>query len=188
MLKSKILSLSALALVLVFSLSSCLNFETKEYKFTLTGKNSGKLTLKFNNIFSDYDDDELSPSEQADDEFDELINDYLNGTSLEEDFPDAKLVSKRLFEEKGKLCGEAVFEFSSLDQVLLFQYDSKAPFMYYFSEFNETYVSSNGTMGPDYFSAIYWDASKKDLNFTTLGAEDDGDKTSLLSRWKAYKK
>ena len=44
----------------------------------------------------------------SDSDFTELISTYIDGDQLETDFEPAVVKSKRLFEEGGMLCGEAV--------------------------------------------------------------------------------
>ncbi len=186
--KSKSLLLSIVVLVLAFVVSSCLTCETKEYKISFTGKNKGKLTIKYNNIMSKFDSEELTQQEELNKDYNELIDNYIKGDEATKAFPNAKLVSKRLFEENGKLCGEAVYEFEGLDQVKIFQPNDKCPYMYYISDLmTETYKNSNGTKGPDYFPAIYWDNTSKSLEFTTTVNEPDDKTTSLYSKWKANK-
>lgn len=186
--KSKSILLSVVVLVLAFVVSSCLTCETKEYKITFTGKNKGKLTIKYVNIMSKYDSEELTQKEELNKDYNELIDNQLKGEEPQKAFPNAKLVSRRLFEENGKLCGEAVYEFTGIDQVKIFQANEKSPFMYYISDLmTETYKNSNGTKGPDYFPAIYWDNTAKSLEFATTVNEPDEKTTSLLDKWKANK-
>jgi hypothetical protein len=186
----KISSLFGLtALALLFLVSSCLTCETKEYKFVLTGKGKGTLTIKYNGIFSKNNDEELTKKQELQKDYDEMINDYMKGDQLVSAFPNAKLVSRRLYEENGKLNGEAVYEFTTVGQVHLFQTDSKAPYMFLLNSFTfETVKSTNGTQGPDYFNAIYWNSKLKLLEFTTTVDEMDEVSTTLLPMWKANNK
>ena len=79
------------------SLAGCLTCERKEYTFQLTSENSGKLTIKYVNIFSSLIDStgELSA------DYDEMVNLWLKGEKLEKDFPQATNFKKRLFAEDG---------------------------------------------------------------------------------------
>jgi hypothetical protein len=177
------------AMALLFLVSSCLTCETKEYTFALTGKGQGILTIKYNNIFSKNNDEELTAREELEKDYDELINDYMQGDQLLSAFPEAKLISRRLFEENGKLNGEAVYQFSTIGQVHLFQTDAKGPYMYLLNSFSfETVLSSNGKQGPEYFSVIYWANKLKTLNFTTSIDEVDEFSTSMLPVWKSKKR
>jgi len=187
--KSKILVLSLFTLIITFVLSSCLTCETKEYKFAFTGKNKGTLTVKYKNIFSKYDSEELTQQEELDKDYAEMIDEYLNGEKLLESFPDATVKSKRLYEEGGKLCGEVIYEFSTLDHIKLFQANSKSPYMYMMSSFSfEEVISTNGTKGPSHFSIVYWDNKMKSLDMTTQVDTPDENSTSLLATWKKGKR
>ena len=94
-------------LLSAFIFSGCLTVEKKEYVFKLTGKTSGTLTIKYINIISNNEDDK-DVSEQ---DFQELINDYFNGSSIDEYYPSAKNIEKRLYEENGVLCMEVTMNF-----------------------------------------------------------------------------
>lgn len=177
-----------IAISLLFLVSSCLTCETKEYKFAFTGKGKGTLTVKYNNIFSKNNDEDFTAREELEKDYEEMVNDYINGDQLISAFPNAKLVSSRLYEESGKLNGEAVYEFSTIGDVHLFQSDAKGPYMYLLNTFSfETVTRTNGTMGPDYFSVIYWQSKLKALEFTTSVDEMDEVSTSMLPIWKARK-
>lgn len=177
------------ALSLLFLVSSCLTCETKEYTFALTGKGQGTLTIKYKNIFSKNNDEELTPSEELEKDYEELISDYIQGDQLLSTFPEAKLVSRKLYQENGKLNGEVVYEFSTIGQVHLFQTDSKGPYMYLLNAFSfETVQKSNGLQGPEYFSVIYWGSKLKSLNFTSSLDDVDEFSTSLLPIWKSRSK
>jgi hypothetical protein len=94
-------------LALASLITSCLTVEKKEYKFELTGKNSGTLTIKYINIFASGID---SASQIADD-FDDLKTNYIAGDKIEQDYPTATNIKKRLFEENGQLCAEVTMDF-----------------------------------------------------------------------------
>ena len=180
--------LIAFLLGIVFLLSSCLTCEYKEYKFELSGKGKSKLTIKFVNIMSKYDSEEITKDEQITKDYEELTNTYIIGDEMEKKYPNAKLISKRLFEENNQLCGEAVYEFDDISQANIYQYDKKSPYMYYLGSLSsETFYKSNGKQGPDYFPAVVWDKSKKELTLTTKVNEQDEKCTSLLYKWKSKK-
>lgn len=183
--KSRTLLLPILFLVITFLLSSCLTCETKEYTFKFTGKNSGNLTIKYNNIMSKNDSKTLSNLEALNEDYEVLINKYIKGDEVEKAYPNAKIVSKRIFEENGKLCGEIVFEFVSIDQVLLFQINEKSPYMFQsFDSYSETITSTNGNVGPNYFNVVYWDSKMNTLMLKTSVDTPDATTTSLLAKWK----
>lgn len=188
--KIKILIFIILATIV---LSGCLTAEYKEYKFEFTGKNSGILTITYRNIISQKDDDELSVREEVQQDYDELINSYILGNSIETEFPDAKIKSKKLFEEDNQLCGEVVLEFDNISDVNLYKYNKKSPFMYSLSSSSymglmiENYFDSNGDLGPSYFPAVIWETKTKILELTTTISTPDQESVSLLNTWKKDK-
>lgn len=178
-----------LSLVLILTLSSCLTCEVKTYKFEFTGKGKGRLTVTYQNIFSTNTDEEINSVDQAEIDFEELIYDYMEGEQLMSQYPNAKLVSRRLYEANGKLNGEVIYEFTDISQVNLFQTDKKGPFMFMLNSFSfENFVTTNGTFGPEYFKAVYWSNKMKMLELTTSIDAEDESATPLLKMWKAHKK
>ena len=91
--KKNYLALFAVILSVLF-VSGCLTCEKKEYTFKFTGKDSGELTIKYINIMSTMDD----TVDVSEEDFTSLINDYLEGSEIESEYPDATVISKRLFE------------------------------------------------------------------------------------------
>lgn len=164
-------------------LSSCLTCETKEYIFTMTGKNSGKLTIRYNNIFSN----SLDSIGEINSDYDELINMWLKGEKIERDFPKAKKIKKRLFEANGVLNGEVTMEFDNLEDVRLFRYNNSGPLMFSTTAFNddgETFRTSNGTYANDNTPVIFWNEEESSLRITTRIAAPDSTTVSLLEVWK----
>jgi hypothetical protein len=176
----KKLNLSPLFIVLLSILiTSCLTVEKKEYTFEMKDNQSGTLTIKFINIMS-MKDDTLDVSES---DFTELTNTYIDGDQLENDFEKATVKSKRLFEENGVLCGEAVLEFSDLGAVGLFQYDENSPYMFNVGSFteSETYITSNGDYGGEVMPVVFWPKSLKTFTLTTTITTPDESTIGLLS-------
>jgi len=173
-----------LILILIpISISGCLTCERKEYVFQLTGENSGKLTIKYVNIFSSLID---STSELTAD-YEELTEMWLKGEKLENDFPQATRFKKRLFEENGTLCGEVTMEFDDLSKVRLYRYKDKGPFMFSISGVNddgEAFLQSNGDFGGDEMPVIFWPEDTRTLRFTTKIAVPDSTCVSMLDQWK----
>ena len=168
-------------------LSSCLTCEKKEYVFEFTGPESGKLTIRFINIFSNNID---SVGELKTD-YDELINMWLDGEKIERDYPSATKFKKRLYEANGQLCGEVSMEFSSLKAVRLYRYDSKSPYMLNTTTMpddGETFLSSNGEYGGDYMPVIFWRPDNTTLRLATSVAKPDSSTVSMLDMWKANTK
>jgi len=166
--------------------TSCLTVEKKYYTFELTGKNAGKLTIKYVNIMSSGNSDTTDESQK---DFDELTADYILGDKMQNDFPTATNINKRLFEENGQLCGELTLNFPDLKAAKLFQYDAKSPFMFYMSSFNtEYYIESNGSYGGDIMPVVFWAAKEKNLTLSTSVTKPGAGNIALLDKYKAWKK
>lgn len=174
-----------LTLVLLAFLTSCLTVEKKEYTFEMKDNKSGTLTIKFINILSMMDDT-MNVSES---DFSELIATYIEGTQIESDFESAILKNKRLFEEGGVLCGEAIIEFDDLSDVGLFRYKESGPFMFNISSYleSETFLNSNGEYGGESMPVVFWSESLKTLKLTTSVTTPDETTIGLLSLYNDWK-
>ncbi len=181
----KNLSTILFLIILFFSLSSCLTVEKKVYTFELKDGNSGTLTIKYINILSMMDD----TADVSATDFDELTNNYIDGNQLNEDFPDATIQSKKLYEEDGVLCGEVVIFFKNLRSIGLFRYDNKSPYMFNIGSFleSETFLNSNGEYGGDVMPVVFWPKSLKTLNLTTYVTTPDETTMSLLDNYNSLK-
>ena len=169
----------------VLFMSGCLTCEKKEYTFEFTGKESGRLTIKYINIMSTMDD----TVDISEEDFSSLLTDYYEGSEVENGFPNATSTSKRLFEENGVLCGEIVFEFSEISMANLYQHKNKGPIMYCLgcnSLDSEYFSESNGEYGGDIMPVVFWDSGLKTLTLTTDVTVPDETTVSLLDRWKDY--
>ena len=177
----KFMSLAFLA----FLLSSCLTVEKKEYTWEMTGANSGKLTITYINIMSDMDD----TLDVSNEDFDELLNSYLYGTYIEDHFPMAENIEKRLFAKDNQLWGEVIMEFNDLQAVHLYQHDKKGPFMFCVNTAadTESYDGSNGEYGGDHMPVVFWGAKEKELNLTTLIQDVDASPLRLLGQYYKWK-
>jgi hypothetical protein len=165
--------------------TSCLTVEKKTYVFELDGKNSGTLTITWENIMSELDEGE----DVSEEDFDELVNSYLNGDEIESQYPDATIVSKDLYVQNNKLYGKAVIKFDDLAEVKLYKYDKKGPYMLSMSSFSETYSYGNGTYGGDVMPVIFWDKKSKRLEFTTTVTEpNEDDNVSLAPSYNKWKR
>lgn len=173
-----------LLLVLVSAFfTSCLTVEKKTYVFELDGKTSGTLTITWENIMSEMDEED----DVSDEDFDELISAYLEGDEIESQYPDATIVSKDLYVQNGKLYGKAVIKFNNLADVKLYQYDKKGPYMLSLSSFSETYAYGNGNYGGDIMPVIFWDKKLKKLEFTTTVSEPGNGQISLTDHYEEWK-
>ncbi len=172
-----------IVLIIPLSIAGCLTCERKEYTIQLTGENSGRLTIKYVNIFSSMID---STGELTAD-YDEMMDLWLNGEKLERDFPKAKKFKKRLFEENGKLCGEVILEFDDLSKISFYRYQGKGPYMFSLSGVNddsESFLQSNGEFGGDKMPVIFWPEDTRTLRFSTKIATPDSTCVSMLGMWE----
>jgi hypothetical protein len=177
----KLFLLSILALIM----TSCLTVEKKEYSFEMTGDNSGKMTIRYINILSVMDDgNDVSAAD-----FQELLDKYINGDQIMQDFPGATNINKRLYEENEQLCAEVTLDFQDLSAARLYQFDKKSPVMMCISAAydSETYVSSNGSYGNDFMPVVFWPSGSKKLEVVTSVTATDETTMSLLSAYKVWK-
>ncbi len=173
-------------LIAVFSfyIQGCLGVETKEYTFKMKKDGSGEVTIKYINIMTDSKDSAGIP--EAD--YQELIDTYMKGHKLEEDYPEAKNIEKRLFEEDNQLCGEVKFEFDDITKFKFYKYKDKGPWCYYLSADmfgSEQYFSSNGTYGGEKMPVIFWEGDQKTFEFKTVVSAPAKNTMSLLVLWKS---
>lgn len=171
-------------LIAVF-MTSCLTVEKKTYSFEMTGENSGKLTIRYINILSVMDDGQ----DVTVADFQELLDKYINGDQLVQDFPGATNIKKRLYEDNDQLCGEVSLDFPDLAAARLYQYDAKSPLMMCISAAydSETYISSNGSYGNDYMPVVFWPSGSIKMEVTTAVTAPDETSMSLVPAFKAWK-
>ncbi|RPI18147.1 MAG: hypothetical protein EHM58_06380 [Ignavibacteriae bacterium] len=184
--KKKIIFLAVITLGFML-LNGCLSVETKEYNFKIKKDGSGTGTIKYINIMSDNKDSVGA----AESDYQTLVDSYLKGDKLLEEFPGVKNMKKRLFEEDNQLCGEVTFDFDKLTDMKFYKYKDSGPWCYYlgmsannmFS--SESFFSSNGEYAGQNMPVVFWESNTKDFKFkTTLTAP--GEKTiSLLDLWKS---
>ena len=176
----KIYLIPILVALFAIVLSSCLNVEKKEYTIELKKDGSGSGEIVFVNLFSE-DDEEGVPNADAD--FESLINDYIEGTTFEDEHPGLDVSRKRLYEDDGVLCGEVNFTFDEYAATGLYQHDSKSPWMWWpGSEDEEYYDSEEGEYGGETMPIVFWTKNTKDFEVaTTVGEFGEGCR-SLLPR------
>ncbi len=169
------------SLLLLFP--SCLTVEKKEYHFELSSKNTGVLTIKYENIMSVFED-----VEDIDTDFNELINSYLEGDLVEKEFRFSTIISKRLYEENGVLCGEVKLEFTELTAAHLFQFEENGPFMLNFNRSSrmEKYANSNGNYGGEVMPIVFWSENLRSLELFTSITKPDETCFSLLEKFKEW--
>ena len=179
-------SLLSVLLLVLFVLSGCLTSQYKEYKFHFTSKTEGTLTITYVNIYSQiYEDEDIDSVLNVD--YASVVTDYIDGSEVEKDYPEAKVKSKKLFEKNGQLCGEIVLEFKDPADVHLFKYDKKSPWMFNIAS-DEEFFESNGEKSAEYLPVVFWDRKlKDDFELSTLVREPKDTDRSLLATWKANK-
>ncbi|HEY3251463.1 MAG TPA: hypothetical protein VGK25_10140 [Ignavibacteria bacterium] len=167
-----------------YFLEGCLSVETKEYSFKLKGDKSGDGKIKYINIMRS--SDSLGTVES---DYNDLIDNYLNGNKLESELTGIKNIKKRLFEEDDQLCGEMTFDFDDITKLKFYNYNNKV--LCYFLGSNpmnifgssETYFSSNGTFAGETFPVIFWDIDQKKFELKTSLTQPSEKTTSLLEMW-----
>ncbi|MBN1327394.1 MAG: hypothetical protein JW996_05530 [Candidatus Cloacimonetes bacterium] len=166
---------------------SCLTTEYKEYRFKINRDGSGEGSVKFVNIMSEKEEGEESVVFS---DFGELIDNYLNGQTFEEENPNYQVTGKKLFEENGVLVGEVKFNFSSLESIGFYQAENCdcAPLMYYMDGFSETFKETNGNYlgGDTVFPFIIWDNDITEVYIKTIVTEDISNGLSLLATYKTW--
>lgn len=169
----------------LLTLPSCLTVEKKQYHFEFTGNETGVLTIKYINIMSVMDN-----KADLEKDFMDLIDTYLDGDLIEKEYRFSKLISKRLFEEKGVLCGEVKFEFSELTAARLFQYEDGSPLMMSIDggECVEEYASSNGNYGGKIMPIVFWPNNSRHLEVITKITNPDQSSISLLDKFREWEK
>ena len=166
-------------------ISSCLTIEEKEYTFEINVDGSGSLRIKYINILSMKDD--TATVTQSD--FQELISTYIDGDQMKQDYPDAVIRSKRIFEEGGVLCGEVIMDFNTLRSVGIYQYDPGCPYMFNINSFldSEAFVSSNGDYGGDIMPVVFWPKTLSRLKLSTSITNPDETTISLVDEYRMWK-
>lgn len=171
--------------IVALVMTSCLTVEKKEYTYEITGDNSGKLTIRYINILSVMDDgNDVSAAD-----FQELLDKYIDGDQIAQDFPAAVNITKRLYEDNGQLCGEVTLDFPDLSAARLYQYDKKSPVMMSISSAydSETYIESNGSYGNDYMPVVFWPSGSRKMMVTTQVTTPDETAMSLLEAYRNWK-
>lgn len=170
---------------LAICVSSCLTIEKKEYTFEVNADGSGSLRIKFINILSMKDD----TANVTKSDFQELVTNYIEGNQMQQDYPDATVRSKRLFEENGVLCGEVILDFKTFRSVGIYQYDLNCPYMFNVNSFldSEAFVSSNGDYGGDIMPVVFWPKTLTRLKLTTSVTNPDETTLSLVDEYRSWK-
>ncbi|HHS49983.1 MAG TPA: hypothetical protein ENN07_02590 [candidate division Zixibacteria bacterium] len=180
----KILATLLIAAVAVLTVG-CLSFAEKQYTWQIQPDGSGKGTIVYRNIFSSGNTDD----DYTADDFVQLINDYLEGETLENETPGMRNVKKKLFVEDGFLCGEVTFEFAHFNEVGFYQYKGKGPMMFYLSNSSETFINSSGDWAGEDFPIVFWPEGTKEFNVvTTMGDPYEEGAVSLIPLYEHWEK
>ena len=171
---------------LVLVMSSCLTTEKKEYIFKFTGQNTGTLTIRYINLLSSSDDS----TDISKKDFQELLNTYINGDKIKEEYPTATNIRKQLYEINGQLYAEILMDFQNLEAARLYQHDANSPFMLCLTTEKDTehFVESNGSYGGKIMPVVFWDKDLKELRLTTSITQPDQSTKSLAGPYREWKK
>lgn len=185
----KSLSLLAIVLACAVMLTGCLTCEKKDYVYTLNKDGSVNLTITYYNIMSSYsgneDDDSITPQSTLEEDYNDLMTNYIGGSQPENDYKNAIVESKRLYEDNGKLNGEVKLKFMNLEDAGLYANKKhKLIIKDFCTSFSETLSSTNGeNNGVSPF--VIWDIKSTKLVYTTsVSSPYEESNSSLLSRWK----
>jgi hypothetical protein len=169
--------------VVLSTFQGCLFVEKKTYKVTMTGQQTGTCTVTYTNIMSQRDDGK----DVSFKDFAELVTDYLEGDKLDGDYPEGRIVNKRIYSKDGILCGEATIEFDTLATMKMYRYDRSAPLMMYMPQTNnETVEVSNGTYGGEEMPVLFWPSTAKELMFTLVAGSVDSTNVSLMRQFDVW--
>ncbi|NLJ08406.1 MAG: hypothetical protein GX437_12150 [Sphingobacteriales bacterium] len=164
--------------------SSCLTCEKKEYTIEFTGKGSGKLTIIFYNIMSVKENGKVMTEK----DFTELTSEYIEGKKIKEQYPNGNLRTCKLFEKDGVLCGKVIIYFEKPEDIKLYQYQGKGPYMMYINTMSEFYYNSNGTFMGKELPVVFWDKNLKTLTLTTTIEKPDEETISLVEEFRKWQK
>ncbi|MCC7438520.1 MAG: hypothetical protein IT211_08480 [Armatimonadetes bacterium] len=179
------LLLPGIMLLTMTLLGGCLLAERKTYQFTINPDGSGSGIITFFNL--------MSVEEESEDvsvkDFTDLKERYLKGTEFEDQRPGLTNVKKRLYEDNNVLCGELTFDFASYEDVGLYRFEGKGPFMYFTrpGDFNpEIYKYSNGTYGGESMPVVFWPEGTTTIRMESIFNKPERKATSLLGLYKRF--
>jgi hypothetical protein len=104
-------------LMSLMMLQGCLKVAEMEVRVRPRANGSVAGEVIYRGLYSSLEEDSVTVAE----DYQTLVDDYLEGDALEADLPDWKLLKRELFEEQGKLCGRLLFEAASAEAVGLFR-------------------------------------------------------------------
>lgn len=182
--RSKSITLSFCLLLVAVAASGCLTVDRKEIIFKVNPDGSGTGRFIFHALVSI--DEEGRDASLTD--YTELVNRYLKGRKFEDYYPQYTNFRKRLFEENGQLSAEISFDFVHYDDVGLYRYQDRGPWMYHVgvkSEFAaERYDTSNGTYGGDLMPVVFWADSVREFHIRSRFDRSDMAGRTLLPLYR----
>jgi hypothetical protein len=174
-----------LVVVAAFLCIGCLNTEYKEYRYKFNSDGTGTGTIKFINLYAEAEDDST-----AKEDFDMLVESYLNGTQFSDDNPEYTVKEKRIFMENGQLCGEVTVSFSSAEELGFFVKGGCdcCPLLFSPANMAENVDSTNGTQHSSGGSATFveWPNGTNEVYIRTLVSETAADGMSLVSYYENW--
>jgi len=170
--------------IIGFLAAGCLTVERKDFTINLNADGSGNMTIRYVNLVSKFESE--PDSSIVDNDFNQLIYSFDNDKRVLKDYPNVKNIRKRLFEEDGVLNAEVTFEFDQIQDVKLYSYDDKSPYMVFAGGIGELYKTSNGKYGNQDMPVIFWDKGIKILQWSMSVQSDLKDTESLLQKYKEW--
>jgi hypothetical protein len=166
--------------------SGCLTAERKEIVFTVKPDGSGTGRITFYNIKSIEEEGKDNSSH----DYADLVKKYLKGTKFEESYPEYLNMKKRLYEEEGRLNGELTFEFKHYEDIGLYRYEGKGPWMYFIGSRSdvaiERFDTSNGSYPNDMLPVVFWPAEISEFHIIDRFDDPGQAARSLLPLFKRF--
>lgn len=186
----RIFSKSLILTLFCLVISGCLTSEFKQYFFKVNADGSGTGTIKFINIVSEEDEGQ----NVSNIDFDELINNYINGTSFEDANPNFNVISKELFVDGGMLNGQVEFTFDNFQEIGFYHYKNSdyAPVMFYLGSMSETLLETDGEYLGGYtdeeegIPMIVWSPKTTEFSFKTIVKDEMSNAHTLLDNYNIW--
>jgi hypothetical protein len=183
--KKSLLYISIFA-VLVLLLSGCLGTEYKEYHFIVNEDGSGSGSINHINLVSGQEEG----VDVSDNDFADLVNNHLFGTSFEDENPNLTVTGKELLEVDGQLCGYVEFTFDNYMDIgfQLINYDTGSLVAYFFDDITEEVLEANGEFDEDEdaLPIIEWATDTRQFDFKALAKKDMTNAKSLLGHYQNW--
>ncbi len=144
--KSRTIRIGVLLLLIVL-LGGCLDVEETEYRFLLQEDGSMTGMIQFNGIVSCLDDEE----DVSEDDFNTLLNDYIEGDVFELDHPYMEFTNKHFLVSGGKLNATVDFTMADIAEggFLIDSHCRCAPIYLVLPEDYKPVLYSNGEVSED---------------------------------------